>query len=97
MSNKLTRQAFWASVTAYLAGVACGVDESGEMDTMSVQTKVVTYGGGGREELPRPTRMIGQRVGNVHGHRNVTRARTARAGTSKPSQLQHATTPPIWT
>jgi hypothetical protein len=41
MSNKLTRQAFWASVTAYLAGVACGVDESGKTDSMSVQTKVV--------------------------------------------------------
>jgi hypothetical protein len=32
---------------------------------------------------------------NVHGHR--TRARTVRAGTPKLSQLQHATTPPIWT
>jgi hypothetical protein len=32
---------------------------------------------------------------NVHGHR--TRARTVRARTPKPSQLQHTTTPPIWT
>jgi hypothetical protein len=40
MSNKLTRQTFWASVTVCLAGVACGVDESGKMDSMSVQTKV---------------------------------------------------------
>jgi hypothetical protein len=37
----------------------------------------------------------GTGIGNVHGHR--TRARTVRAGTPKPSQLQHATTPPIWT
>jgi hypothetical protein len=40
MSNKLTRKTFWASVTVCLVGVACGVDESGKMDSMSVQTKV---------------------------------------------------------